>query len=77
MMIFLAFSRLLKWNLLGRIVNLFVSNNVNIEFLKEKVHIVIGIVDNFCHEVVYHKHKEIDYTIMEKQVVSIIVNILK
>ncbi len=45
--------------------------------LEEKVHIVYGMIDNFCHEVVYHKHKNFDYDKMKNEVVSIIVNVIK
>ena len=59
-----------------KIVSLLKNNNINPSHLREKVHIIIGIVDNLCHEVVYHKHSQIDYDIMKSEVVNIIVNIL-
>lgn len=43
----------------------------------EKVHIIYGLIDNYCHEAVYHKHEEIDYEVMKKEVISVIVNLLK
>ena len=43
----------------------------------EKVHIVYSIIDNFCHEIVYHKHKKINYDAMKSEVIKIIENILK
>ena len=53
------------------------ENNIKIKNSKEKIHIIIGIVDNFSHEVVYHNHKEIDYDVMKDEVIKIILNILK
>jgi len=48
------------------------SNNLN-----EKVHIIIGMVDNLCHEVVYHKHKELNYEVMTDLAIENIINLLK
>lgn len=48
-------------------------NNKNIE---EKVHLLIGIIDNYCHEVVYHKHKDLNYDVMKEELLDIIVNFL-
>ena len=59
-----------------RIVNYLKDSGFILTNIHEKVHIIIGIVDNLCHEVVYHKHSQIDYDIMKSEVVNIIVNIL-
>ena len=45
--------------------------------LNEKVHIIIGMIDNLCHEIVYHKHNELDYDVMTDLVVKNIINLLK
>ena len=60
-----------------QIVTILNKNNIITENLYEKVHIIIGIVENLCHEIVYHKHKTINYDIMKKEVIKIIENILK
>ena len=52
------------------------SSSIQEEGLLEKVHIIIGIIDNLCHEIVYHKHNELNYTLMEKQVIQAIENII-
>ena len=53
---------------------------VNIGFpetnILEKVHIAIGIIDNYCHEVVYHKHKDLNYDIMKENILDIIIGLL-
>lgn len=59
-----------------QIVTILNKNNIITENLYEKVHIIIGIVENLCHEIVYHKHKTINYDIMKKEVIKIIENIL-
>lgn len=48
------------------------SNNLN-----EKVHIIIGMIDNLCHEIVYHKHSELDYDAMTNLAIENIINLLK
>lgn len=58
------------------IVKTLKENNISSENLLEKVHITIGIVENYCHEVVYHHHKTMNYDIMKKEVIKIITSIL-
>lgn len=58
------------------IVDTLKNNNINADNLVEKVHIIIGIVENYCHEVVYHKHQTIDYNMMKNEVIKIIYNLL-
>lgn len=60
-----------------KIVNLLECNNIHIQNPREKVHIIWGIIDIFCHEVVYHKHSKMNYDIMQNEVISIIMYILK
>ena len=59
-----------------RFSNILIKNNFKINNMDEKVHIVIGLIDNLCHEIVYHKHKELDYDLMTDIVVNTIVEIL-
>ena len=59
-----------------RFSNILIENNFKINNMDEKVHIVIGLIDNLCHEIVYHKHKELDYDLMTDIVVHTIVDIL-
>ncbi len=58
------------------IVELLRKNGFNSKDLVERVHIVIGLIDNICHEIVYHKHKNINYDIMTDIIVNEIVHIL-
>ena len=59
-----------------KIVSALSENGFNIANINEKVHIVIGLIDNLCHEIVYHKHEELDYDIMTNVVMAEIVNLL-
>lgn len=53
------------------------ESGLKIDNIDEKVHIIMGLVDNLCHEIVYHKHKEINYDILTDIVINEAVNILK
>ena len=52
------------------LTNLFIENNFKKDNLKEKVHVMIGLIDNLCHEVIYHKHDEMDYDAMTDIVIK-------
>lgn len=59
-----------------KIYNLLLENGFDDVNLLEKSHIVIGLIDNLCHEIVYHKHSELNYQIMTDICVNTIVDIL-
>lgn len=54
-----------------------VNNGYKDNFLKEKVHIALGMIDNLCYEVVYHKHNDINYEEIKKIVTETICNLLE
>lgn len=60
----------------SKICSLLKKNNIIISNDLEKVHIIIVIVDNYCHDVVYHKHDLIDYKILKEEVINTIKSIL-
>lgn len=59
-----------------KISKILVSSGFNSDNMKEKVHVIVGIIENYCHEVVYHKHKSLDYSVMKQQILNIIINVL-
>ena len=59
------------------IVNVLINSNIPSDHLEEKVHISINLIDDLCHEIVYHKHKEMDYAVMVNLVIETIINLLK
>lgn len=61
---------------ISKICSLLKKNNIIISNDLEKVHIIIVIVDNYCHDVVYHKHDLIDYKILKEGVINTIKSIL-
>lgn len=64
-------------SLCGLCNNLTVGDGHNPIHLKERVHIAISLGENFCHEVVYHKHTEIDYNVMKEEVIKLITDLLR
>ena len=58
------------------VTGLLKKNGFESKDLMERVHIVIGLIDNICHETVYHKHKNINYDTMTNIVINEIVHIL-
>ena len=66
-----------EFELTDKVAKILEANNIKIKNPAEKIHIAIGIIENFCHEVVYHKHHKINYEVMEKEVINIVVNLLK
>ncbi len=53
------------------------NNNFNENELYEKVHITLGLIDNLCHEIIYHKHDNMNYDIMTKLVIDSIKNLFR
>ena len=58
-------------SLCGLCYNLAVGDGHNPVHLKERVYIATSVCENFCHEVVYHKHEEIDYNVMKEEVIKL------
>ena len=58
------------------LIDILKKNNFDTSHLYEKSHLIIAWMDILCHEVAYHKHKEIDYNVMTDIVVDEIVHIL-
>ena len=58
------------------LTKLLLDNNFDCENLSEKVHITIHLIDDLCHEIVYHKHKDLDYDILINLVIENILNLI-
>ena len=56
---------------------LLINNGFKDDNLYEKVHIMVGLIDNLCHEVIYHKHNGMDYNLMTDLVIESIKNLFK
>lgn len=60
-----------------KIYDLLVNNGFNEKNLMEKAHIALGLIDNLCHEIVYHKHSELNYDVMTDICIKSIINLIK
>lgn len=60
----------------NKIVQLLLESGITVDNINEKVHVAIGMIDNLCHEIVYHKHKQLDYDKMIDIVISSICNMI-
>ena len=57
--------------------NILLNNNFKDDNLSEKVHIMMGLIDNLCHEITYHKHDHMNYNIMTDLVIDNIKELFK
>ena len=53
------------------------KNGFKDNHLFEKAHITVGLIDNLCHEIIYHKHDDMNYGIMADLVVENIKELFK
>ena len=58
------------------ISRILVDNGFNSKNLDEKVHSAMHLIDDLCHEIVYHKHKDLDYDVMINLVIENILNLI-
>ena len=59
------------------IKEILIKNGFNDNNLYEKVHIMMGLIDNLCHEIIYHKHDNMNYDIMTELVINNITELFK
>ncbi len=60
-----------------KIASILVKDGFSETNINEKVHIIYNMIDQYCHEVIYHKHKNIDYHQMKNEIINMIDVILK
>ena len=58
------------------ISDILIKNGFDKTNLEETVHISLNLIDDLCHEVVYHKHNELNYEVMINLVIDTISNLL-
>lgn len=61
----------------NKLIEVLENNNIKTDNINEKAHLIISMIDNLCHETVYHKHKNMDYEAMKNIVIKSIINLLK
>ena len=58
------------------ISKILLNNGFDSKNLDEKVHIAIHLIDDLCHEIVYHKHKDLNYDVMINLVIENILHFI-
>ena len=58
------------------LVKFLVNNNLSTDFIEEKAHLIIRWIDDLCHDIVFHKHKNMNYDKMIDLVITSIENML-
>lgn len=53
-----------------RIVEVLKKEGFSFDHLCERVHLMMNMIDNLCHEIIYHNHSIIDYQVMKKETVK-------
>ena len=61
----------------NRLIEILENNNIKTTNINEKAHLIVSMIDNLCHEIVYHKHQDMDYKAMQEIVIETILNLLK
>ncbi len=63
-------------NIATQIVELMAAYDIKPTNALEKAHIMIDIIENIIHEIVYHQHEYLDYNVMTDVAVKAIVDML-
>lgn len=58
------------------VTDLLIKNGFSDDNLVEKVHIGLGLIDNLCHEIIYHKHDNMNYEKMIDIVIESIIQLI-
>ena len=61
----------------NEVTDFLLKSGFNHTNLKERVHVCIHLIDDLCHEIIYHKHEEMDYDVMIDITISVIKNLLQ
>ena len=59
------------------LVEILENNNIVVNNIYERSHLILKWIDHLCHEITFHKHNNMDYSKMTDIVIDSIVNILK
>lgn len=60
-----------------KLTNALIKGDMNCKNISEKAHITVHLIDNICHEVVYHKHENMNYEEMIDIVIDLIVKMFE
>lgn len=59
------------------LVQVFRDNNIVIDNIYERTHLILKLIDDLCHEIAFHKHKDMNYDKMTDLVIASIMHLLE
>lgn len=66
----------LEINFTNKICRIINDKKIHFKNMEEKVHVSYNLIEMYVHEVIYHKHNNLDYEIMKNTVINMILSIL-
>lgn len=66
----------LEEEIVRNIEMILINSNIVLENMSEKVHIAFNLLEDYCHEKVFHNHSYIDYGILKQELIRVMVFIL-
>jgi AcrR family transcriptional regulator len=63
-------------NIAAQIVEFMAAFDIKPTYAYEKAHLIVDIIENIIHEIVYHQHEYLDYNVMTDVAVKAIVDML-
>lgn len=57
-------------SLTDRFADSFAAMDNGVSHVREKIHLVFHMIEDYCHEVVFHHHEHMDYTVMKELLLS-------
>lgn len=65
-----------EWQITKEVIKYLEENNIKLKNPLEKTHIILNMIDNLSHELVYHHHKELEEKALIEEIKEIINNII-
>ena len=56
--------------------NFLLENGISSKNINEKSHLILSMIDDYCHEVVYHHHHNLNYDVMKELVIKNIIYLI-
>jgi AcrR family transcriptional regulator len=70
------YFREFRANIVKQLVELLSSHRIHPVHAYEKIYLAYNVMEDLCHEIVYHKHDYIDYDVMIEETIKIIMVLL-
>lgn len=71
-----AYFKVCEEEMMARLVAILQAKGVQDPHVAEKLHIVLNMIEDVCHEIVFHQHDNLDYEFMKQTVVDMVTEIV-